>query len=55
MISMQEAPVRSTANNLLRTTTEENNTDRIEHNDQIKKDGGILDVIEVVLEFLQGI
>jgi hypothetical protein len=40
---------------LPRTTAEKNDTDGIEQNDQIKKDGEILDVIEVVLEFLQGI
>ena len=49
------AAVRSTAGRLPCTTAEENDADRIEHNDQIKKDGAILDVIEIVLEFLQGI
>ena len=50
-----KAAVRSTAGRLPRTTAEENDTDRIKHNDQIKKDGAILDVIEVVLQLLQGI
>src|SRR5262249_10641026 len=46
---------RATAGPLLRPTAEEDDTDRLEQDDQIEEDGEILDVIEVVLELLQGI